>query len=46
MASWSKQIALLIFFSLFVAILAYVYWPGNKKRLENHARDAVDDDDQ
>lgn len=44
-SSLSKQIALVIFFALFVAILAWVYWPGHKKRLEDHARDALNDED-
>lgn len=29
---------------LFVGIIAWVFWPRNKKRLERHARIPLDDD--
>jgi cytochrome c oxidase cbb3-type subunit 4 len=34
-----SQIAALIFFvALFVGVVAYAFWPGNKKRFEKDAR--------
>jgi cytochrome c oxidase cbb3-type subunit 4 len=41
-----SQIAgLILFVSLFVLVLVYVFWPGNKKRFEHAARMPLDKDD-
>ncbi len=37
-ASISQVVALLFFIGLFVAVLAYAFWPGNKKRFDEAAR--------
>ena len=33
-ASITQVAALLLFFALFVGVLIYAFWPGNKKRFE------------
>jgi cytochrome c oxidase cbb3-type subunit IV len=37
-ASISQVLALLFFIGLFVAVLAYAFWPGNKKKFEAAAK--------
>jgi cytochrome c oxidase cbb3-type subunit 4 len=37
-ASISQVLALLFFIGLFVAVLAYAFWPGNKKKFEEAAK--------
>ncbi|HEX9751877.1 MAG TPA: cbb3-type cytochrome c oxidase subunit 3 [Methyloceanibacter sp.] len=37
-ASITQVAALLLFVSLFVGVLIYAFWPGNKKRFEEAAR--------
>lgn len=37
-ASITQVAALLLFVALFVGVLIYVFWPGNKKRFERAAR--------
>jgi cytochrome c oxidase cbb3-type subunit 4 len=37
-ASISQVLALLFFIALFVAVLVYAFWPGNKKRFEEAAK--------
>jgi cytochrome c oxidase cbb3-type subunit 4 len=39
----SQTVALVLFVSLFVAIIAYVFWPGNKKKFDEAARVPLDD---
>lgn len=39
----AKSIAVVWFFLLFVGIVAYAYWPGNKKRFERMGRTILDD---
>lgn len=36
-ASITQVAALIIFITLFVCILVYAFWPGNKKRFERAA---------
>ncbi|MFW2391893.1 MAG: cbb3-type cytochrome c oxidase subunit 3 [Alphaproteobacteria bacterium] len=43
-ASISQVVALLFFIALFVAVLAYAFWPGNKKRFDEAARLPLEDD--
>ena len=41
MSKWHrspKSAALLLFLALFVGVLVYAFWPGNKKRFEEAAR--------
>lgn len=42
---FSKQFALVWFFLLFVGILIWAFWPGNKKKFEDAGRMILDDDD-
>jgi cytochrome c oxidase cbb3-type subunit 4 len=37
-ASISQVAALLFFFALFVGIVVYAFWPGNKKKFEEAAK--------
>ncbi len=46
MMTLSKEIALVIFFSLFVAILVWAFWPGNRKRFEKLGRTVLEEDDE
>lgn len=41
-ATFSQVASLLMFISMFVAVLAYVFWPRNRERLEAAAREALD----
>ena len=38
----SQTIALILFVSLFVGIVAYVFWPGNKKKFDEAAQVPLD----
>jgi cytochrome c oxidase cbb3-type subunit IV len=37
-ASITQVAALLLFVALFIGVLIYVFWPGNKKRFDEAAR--------
>ena len=37
-ASITQIAALLLFIALFIGVLIYAFWPGNKKRFEEAAR--------
>lgn len=39
----SQTITLILFVGLFVGILAYVFWPGNKKKFDAAAELPLDD---
>ena len=41
----SQSIALLLFVALFIGILAYVFWPGNKKKFDEAAELPLEDKD-
>ena len=43
-ASITQIAALLFFIALFVGVLIYAFWPGNKKRFEGAAYRALEDD--
>jgi cytochrome c oxidase cbb3-type subunit 4 len=43
-ASITQVAALLLFFVLFVGVLIYAFWPGNKKRFERAARLPLEQD--
>ncbi|MGZ8400601.1 MAG: cbb3-type cytochrome c oxidase subunit 3 [Methyloceanibacter sp.] len=43
-ASITQVAALLLFFALFVGVLIYAFWPGNKKRFERAARLPLEQD--
>ncbi len=44
MLRWSKEFALVWFFLVFVGILFYAFWPGNKDRFDKAGRMAMEDD--
>lgn len=41
-ATISQVASLLLFIGMFAAVVAYVFWPRNRERLEAAARDALD----
>ena len=41
-ATFSQVTSLLMFISLFVAVLAYTFWPGNKRRFDEAQRKALE----
>lgn len=43
-ASITQVAALLLFIALFLAVLIYTFWPGNKKRFERAARLPLEQD--
>ena len=42
----SQTVVLILFVALFVIVLAYVFWPGNKKGFDEAAQLPLDDDDK
>jgi cytochrome c oxidase cbb3-type subunit 4 len=46
-ATFSQVTSLLMFIALFIAVLAYTFWPGNKERFDDVQKRALGlDDDQ
>lgn len=46
-ATFSQVTSLLMFIALFIAVLAYTFWPGNKERFDEIQKRALDlDEDQ
>jgi cytochrome c oxidase cbb3-type subunit 4 len=43
-ASVTQIAALLLFVALFIGVLIYAFWPGNKKRFEQAARVPLEKD--
>lgn len=43
-ATISQVAALLLFVALFIGVLVYAFWPGNKKRFEEAARLPLEQD--
>ena len=43
-ASITQTAALLFFIALFVGVLIYAFWPGNKKRFDEAARIPLEKD--
>ncbi|MBF0137322.1 MAG: cbb3-type cytochrome c oxidase subunit 3 [Magnetococcus sp. DMHC-1] len=43
---FAKQFTLVWFFIIFLIIIIWAFWPGNRKRFEKAGRMALDDDDQ
>ncbi len=39
----SQTVALILFIALFVAVIVYVFWPGNKKKFDDAAKLPLDD---
>jgi cytochrome c oxidase cbb3-type subunit 4 len=42
----SRTVVLVVFVLIFVAIVIYAYWPGNKKSFDEAAQLPLDDDDK
>jgi cytochrome c oxidase cbb3-type subunit IV len=40
----SQTIALILFVALFLAVVVYVFWPGNKKKFDDAAKLPLDDE--
>jgi cytochrome c oxidase cbb3-type subunit 4 len=43
-ASISQVVALLFFIALFIGVLVYAFWPGNKKRFDEAAKLPLESD--
>jgi len=41
-ATFSQVTSLLMFVAMFIAVLAYALWPGNKKRFDDAQKRALD----
>jgi cytochrome c oxidase cbb3-type subunit 4 len=41
-ATWSQVTSLLLFLAMFLAVLAYAFWPRNRARFEAAQRRALD----
>ena len=41
-ATFSQVTSLLLFIALFIGVLAYAFWPGNRQRFEKLQRAALD----
>jgi len=42
----SQTVALVLFISLFLGIIAYVFWPGNKKKFDEAAQVPLENNDE
>jgi len=42
----SQIVALLIFVGLFLGVIIYVFWPGNKKKFEEASKLPLEDEDK
>lgn len=40
----SQVVALILFIALFLGVIAYVFWPGNKKKFDEAARQPLEDE--
>ena len=43
---FAQTVVLVLFVGLFIAVLAYAFWPGNKKGFDEAAQLPLDDDDK
>ncbi|MGI9477789.1 MAG: cbb3-type cytochrome c oxidase subunit 3 [Hyphomicrobiaceae bacterium] len=41
-ATFSQVTSLLLFIALFIVVLAYAFWPGNRRRFDDIQRRALD----
>lgn len=46
LVSFTRQFGLVWFFVLFVAIVVWAYWPGNKKRYEQEGKKILEEGDE
>lgn len=40
----SQVVALLLFIALFIGVIIYVFWPGNKKKFDEAAKLPLEDE--
>ena len=40
----SQVVALLLFLALFIGVIVYVFWPGNKKKFDEAAKLPLEDE--
>jgi cytochrome c oxidase cbb3-type subunit 4 len=40
----SQTVALVLFVALFVGVIVYVFWPGNKKKFDDAAKLPLEDE--
>jgi cytochrome c oxidase cbb3-type subunit IV len=40
----SQIVALIFFFALFIGVIVYVFWPGNKRKFDEAARLPLEDE--
>jgi cytochrome c oxidase cbb3-type subunit 4 len=43
LTQFSQIAALIFFFALFIGVLVYVFWPGNKKKFDEAAKLPLED---
>jgi cytochrome c oxidase cbb3-type subunit IV len=41
----SQIVALILFVALFIGVIIYVFWPGNKKKFDEAAKLPLEDED-
>ncbi len=41
-AQFSQVASLLLFIALFLGVIAYAFWPGNRRRFEDAQKQALD----
>ena len=44
-AAFTQSLSLLLFFVLFIGVVIYALWPGNRQKFEHAARMPLDSDD-
>jgi len=44
-STFSQVAALIIFIALFIGVILYVFWPGNKKKFDDAAKLPLEDED-
>ena len=42
----SQTVALFLFIALFVGVVVYVFWPGNKKKFDEAAQLPLEEDEE
>lgn len=45
-ATFSQVASLLLFLAMFIGVIIYAFWPGNRKRFEEAQRKALDLDSE
>lgn len=45
-AGFTQSLSLVIFFTIFIGVVVYAVWPGNRKTFEKASRMPLDSDEQ